>query len=322
MRAYFIRITKQGDPNTVLANFTSFAPDGSSNGSALQVEWDIPVYTYGEPAGGARVKIYGVSFDQIRQATDLNDADITVYGGMAKGLPLANPRQAGILLSGRIFQAFGNWIGREVSLELIAYAKADTNDAPVNLSFTWTKGQTLQAAVTQALTIAFPGSVITGSWSSDLVYTEDQPFAYKTVEQLAQRVYEISRAIIPADSYRGASITPTPAGFHLFDGTATQTAKQISFLDLVGQPTWLDAGTMQLSLVMRADLNVGDLIALPKGANVVNNAASALTRAKFATAFQGTYQIKSIRHLGSSRQAQAQSWVTIVECYAQASSSA
>lgn len=313
MRAYFIRITNP-DTGVVLAQYTSFNPDGTTNGAALRVEWDIPVYAYGDPAGNAYVKISGVNYSDIVAANNLNDADITIYGGMAKGLPLANPAQAGVLLKGTVFQCFGNWQGTQSSLELMVTAKAGTVAKPVNLAYTWRKGTPLQDAVTQALKIAFPGSAITGAFSPSLVYTEDQPFAYQTLAQFARFVLDTSRAINPDPTYIGAQIVQTASGFNLYDGTAPSNAKQISFLDLIGQPTWLDAGTMQFKTVTRADLNVGDRIKMPAGTNVINTVNS-FTRYRNATAFQGEFQIRNIRHVADSRQASADSWCTIIDTY-------
>lgn len=314
MRAYFIRITEPGTDN-VLALYSAFKPDGSINGAALQVEFDIPAYAYGDPAGNAYLKISGVNFSDIQQANDLNDADIVIYGGMAKGLPLANPAQAGVLLKGSVFQCFGNWQGTQSALELMVTAKAGTDAKPVNLTYVWRKGTTLQAAVTQALQIAFPGAVVTGSWSSSLVYTEDQPFSYKTLPQLARWVSDTSHVINPDPTYLGAQIVATANGFLLFDGTTPPKAKAISFLDLIGQPTWIDAGTMQFKTVLRADLNVGDIITMPQGTNVINTVNS-FTRFRNKTAFQGQFQIRSIRHLGNSRSTSADSWCSLIDTYA------
>lgn len=313
MRAYFIRITTPGT-DEVLALYSALKPDGSINGAALQVEFDIPVYAYGDPAGNAYLKISGVNYSDIQQANNLNDADITIYGGMAKGLPLANPAQAGVLLKGSVFQCFGNWQGTQASLELMVTAKAGTDAKPVNLAYTWGKGATLQAAVTQALKIAFPGAQVTGGWSSSLVYTEDQPFSYKTLQQFAKWALDTSRIINPDPAYIGAQIVQTPAGFNLYDGTTLPAAKEISFLDLIGQPTWLDAGTMQFKTVLRADLNVGDRVKMPQGTNVINTINS-FTRFRNTTAFQGEFQIRNIRHLGNSRAASADAWCTVIDTY-------
>ena len=37
---------------------------------------------------------------------------------MAAGLPLANPAQSGVFVQGQVYQAYGNWIGENMSLTL------------------------------------------------------------------------------------------------------------------------------------------------------------------------------------------------------------
>lgn len=309
MRAYFIRITRPGT-DEVLKEYTSFNTDGSTNGAALRVELDVPIYTYGEPAGQAHIKISGVDYGDIQSSSDLNDADITVYGGMAAGLPLANPQQAGILVKGSVWQAYGNWLGHDVSLELFIVARKPDS----NLSFTWSQGTSLESAVRQVLKIAYPSATVTGGYDASLVYTEDQPFAYSNLQQFARFVLDTSKTIITSADYRGAQIVQTATGFALFDGTSQPKAKPISYLDLVGNATWLEPGLMQFMCPMRADLIPGDVVTMPVGSNQVQT-ASGLARARQQTAFQGDFQISRIRHLGDSRQLSAESWVTVVDCY-------
>lgn len=308
MRAYFIRITHPVT-GAVLKFYTSFNTDGSTNGSALRVELDIPVFSYERPAGNARVKVYGVSYADIQGQSDLNNADITIYGGMAKGLPLANPQQAGILFQGTVFQCFANAQGRETSLELFLIAKPPT----ANLSFTWGKGASLESAVRQVLSIGYPNSTITGGFDPAQVYTEDQPFSYQNLQQLGKFVYDTSKAINPSATYIGARITQNPKGFYLFDGTVRPAAKAISFLDLIGNATWLEFQVMQFMAVMRADLVAGDKITMPQGTNQINSASSFATFRNRA-AFQGEFLIRGLRHVGDSRQLSAEAWVTVVDC--------
>ncbi len=311
MRAYFIRVTKPGT-DQVLRMYTSFTPSGATNGAALRVELDIPVSTYGNLAGNGRVKVYGVNFADIAAASDLNDADVTIYGGMAAGLPLANPRQAGILAKGKVWQCYGNRVGTETSLEMIIIAKEGSATDPANLSFNWTKGTTLEAAVRNVLGIAYPSATITGGFSPSLVYTEDQPFAYQTLQQLGRFALASSLAIIKTPGYLGAQIVATPAGFNLYDGTNQPRAKQISYLDLIGNPTWLEPGVIQFMCVMRADIIMGDIVSLPAGSNVINTAKNF----RNTTAFSGDFQVSGLRHLGDSRQLSAESWVTVIDATA------
>lgn len=324
MRYYDLILSK--DDGTVLKRYTSRRADGSNDASALKVEFDIPEYAYGIPAGGAHIKVSGVNFSDIQQASDFatsnstpgnpRGANITFMGGMGKGLPLANPAQAGLLLAGQVQQCWGNWQGRETSLELVSFAKPFTRRQPANLSFNWQKGQALQDAVTATLTTGYPGAVISGGLTSTLVNTEDQPGFYQTLEQFSSYVLAASQAIIKTDGYIGAQIHATPAGFELFDGSTLKPPKAISFLDLIGQPTWLDVATLQVRLVLRADLSVSDLIKLPAGTNAVNTQNN-YAQNRNRGAFQGTFMVKNIRHLGDSRQPSADSWVTVIECITQ-----
>lgn len=324
MRYYWLRLTK--DDGTVLRQYTSLKPDDSTDGAALKIEFDIPVYAYGIPAGGAHIKVSGVNFADIQQASDFatsnstpgnpRGANITLMGGMSKGLPLANPAQAGLLLSGQVQQCWGNWQGTETSLELVAFAKPFTRSQPANLSFNWQQGQTLQEAVTRTLTNAYPGSIITGGFTSSLVYTEDQPGFYQTLEQFSSYVLDASQSVIQTDGYIGAQIRATPAGFELFDGSTLKAPKAISFLDLIGQPTWIDVATLQVRTVLRADLNVNDLITLPVGTNAINQQNN-YAQNRNRGSFQGTFMVNNIRHLGDSRQPGGDSWVTVLECVTQ-----
>ena len=320
MRAYWLRMTK--DDGTVLKQYVSQNPDGSNNGAALKVEFDIPAYAYGTPAANAHIKVSGVNYADIQQSSNLatantdasgpRGANVEFWGGMAKGLPLANPAQYGLLLKGQVVQCWGNWQGRETSLEIIVAYKPGTQAQPVNLAWNWLQGTTLQTAITQTLQTAYPGAVITGTLSDSLVYTETQPGNYQTLDQFARYVIDTSHAIIPSTTYVGAQITQTPAGFYLYDGTKDPAAKAISYYDLIGAPTWLDVLNIQFKCVLRADLKVGDIVTMPAGTNAVN-AENNFSQYRNKNPFQGTFRVNNIRHLGDSRQATADAWVTVID---------
>src|ERR1700678_2618115 len=77
---------------------------------APQVELEITAYQADNPLGGSFVRIWGVSIQQIAQASDFNGAPISVYAGMQNGLPLAtaDTSQAGLIAQGYVQQAYGN----------------------------------------------------------------------------------------------------------------------------------------------------------------------------------------------------------------------
>ena len=97
------------------------------------------------------------------------------------------------------------------------------------------------------------------------------------------------------------------------DGTAPPAAKKIAFQDMLGQPTWLAFNLIQVKLVMRGDLNLGDQVTLPP--SLATTTQQALLRYRDKTTFSGNYQIQAIHHYGNFRQADAMSWNTTVDLF-------
>jgi len=303
------------------ASYTSFV-NGQTLPGAWNVELDIPVVQQAAPQGYANVTIWGISRQEISQASDLNGMNIAVYGGMQKGLPLANPAQAGLLVQGTVFQAYGNWIGTAQTLDLVISPGMTTAASPggfgtlaqpKNIVLNWKAGTTLSAALKTTLSTAFPGMPSNININAGLVRPNDEVTFYPTLEQLAQYVRSTSRDIIKTANYPGVSIAPDKAGssLNVYD-SSSGTPKQIDFIDLIGQPTWLQPRTVSIKTVMRADLTMGQSILLPK-AVVTNTAAAATSIANQQPSFQGSYDIISLRHVGNFRQPSADSWVSVID---------
>ena len=142
MRYYKIVITDPSSGNVITppgfdgllggASYTSFV-NGQSLPGAWNVELDIPVIGAATPQGSAGARIWGISRQEISQANDLNGKNISIFGGMQKGLPLANPAQSGLLVQGFIFQAFGNWIGTDMTLDFVINPGQATSSTPGGL---------------------------------------------------------------------------------------------------------------------------------------------------------------------------------------------
>lgn len=299
------------------ATYTSYVK-GQTLPGAWNVEFDIPVGPASSPMGGALVRVWGISLAEISQATDLVNKKVAVYGGMQKGLPLANPQQAGLLVQGFVFQAFGNWINTDMTLDLVIQPGDEplgtgAVDRPINLVLDWKKGTPLAQALRNALLTAFPGFKQTVSISSQLVFQNDVVGSFSTLTQLGQWAKQMSKSVIKDAGYNGVEIAIGQNSVSVYDGSERRSAaKAIAFTDLIGQPTWIEAPSIQLKCVMRADLQVGDLITLPQSA-VINTAQaqSSLVPNQRLT-FQGEFMIQQIRHLGNYRQADAASWVTVI----------
>ena len=315
MRFYSIEI-RETEGAVVKLRYSSQNLDGTNNPACLRVNFDIPFSNASSPAGLAYIRIYGVPFDQLAQASNLNNNVIIIYGGMSAGLPLANPQQQGIILKGKIWSAFGNWQGNEVVLELIVTV-ADVDSTTVqNYSITWEKGQQLTDAVKQTLQIAYNAKPINivGSFDPRLIATSTQIGTYQNLTQLGVIVKDASKAIINDINYNGANITQTNNGFVIYDNSTAYKPKKLSFTDFIGNATYTDYNMINFKLVLRGDLVVGDVITMPPKSNIANSRNS-YTQFRDNLSFQNNFRISQLRHLADSRTNSSESWCTVVDAY-------
>ena len=195
MRFYRIEIT---DPNGVADPiiFNSWNEQPSLLGSffgpstdpgALNVLFDLNTVPFSTPRGYSMIEIHGISLSTISGSTNLNNRNITVYAGFKPGLPLATQAstyQSGPILQGFIYQAFGNWIGTQMTLNLVvspgtkgptqtsqgtaAQSSAITpvtppigsNFLPINGSFEMPPGMPISTAIRNFLSVAMPNFTI------------------------------------------------------------------------------------------------------------------------------------------------------------------
>ena len=321
MRYYEVIITPLNGAPII---FSTQGSAGTPNGSALRIDFDIYQQQFNQAGLNSFIRVFGISYKQISQLANLNPkipltnpdnfAKIQISAGMSKGLPFAKPSQQGVLVKGLIGQAFANWQGTEISLDLVIIPNVGSARDPINIPLSWKKGNTLESAVKASLGIAYPTTPISGSYSPDLVYTEDQAGFYYDIEQFATYVYNTSKSITTDPNYLGAMITQTPDGFVLSDGTKTTGGTlQVKYTDIIGNLTWLNVGTIQAKLVMRGDLSINQKIKFPQGSPVTNTVNS-FSQYRNNVSFQSEFLITQIRHVGSSRQASADNWVTIINC--------
>jgi hypothetical protein len=98
---------------------------------------------------------------------------------------------------------------------------------------------------------------------------------------------------------------------------------QVDFSDIIGQPTWIGPNEIQFKTVMRSDITIAEQIKLPeailplqllnpKSAPKIDENTGQLTASRQKSSFQGVFQVKKIHHFGNFRQADAGSWVTVI----------
>ena len=296
-------ITQQ---SKVLRHYSSLLSNGLTDPSALTVEFDIPVVFFGDPFGNAHIKIWGVSITEIMQASNYNGQLISMQIGMMKGLPLANPQQAGMVLNGKIYQSYGNWQGTNQSIEFIVQLTGFEN-----ISSQWMAGTSLAQHIKSTIETTFTGYTADVSKMTDLIGTETDTYSYSTLTDFALHMKSLSQSLNKDPSYSGINIGLRGNEFFVNDGTTQETPKVIDFKDLIGQPTWIRLNAVQFSTVARSDIGLGDWIKLPQGiATLTKNSYSNL---KQTTSFQGVFKVTSCRHVGNSRQADGNSWITVIE---------
>ena len=323
MRYYRIEIGANPDAATAAggnsgAVYTSQV-GGKNDPGALRVVFDLPVTTFAEFTNNNFVRIWGVSLKTISQAANFNGSPISIYGGMATGLPLAteafNNNQQGLLVSGTIYQAFGNWIGTDMTLDLNIISNGGATQAdPANLVLDWKKGTPLGVAIQNTMATAFPAYTVNAEGlNQNLILGSDETAYYQTVQQFAAYLKRASLAIV-GGTYNGVDITLRDKAFYVFDGTTPTSPTLLKYNDLIGQPTWVGPREVQFNCVLRADLAVGDYIKFPPTA--VTTTAASMASQRPALTFLGSFNIVYIRHVGDSRQADGQSWITTVNAQA------
>lgn len=324
MRFYSIDITNPKTGKPVLPSslkgrrITSLLDNGNYNPSALNIEFDIPEFLANAPDSNAWVRIWGLSLQDI-MVPDVNDMLIKISLGMSKGLPLANPSQQGVVLDGQIFQAYGNWVGTDMTLDLQFVPASGSNTDLKNLTFSWRAGTSLESMIRQTLTTAFPTRKQIIQISQKLVLPNSEAGYYASLIQFAQYVEGISKAIIGGTAYPGIKISDDGTTIKVWDSTVAppdDQIKTIDFKDMIGQPTWLAPGVISVKLVLRGDLSLGQIIKMPK--SLITTTGAAFLRFQDKSAQTGKFMISQIHHYGNFRQPDAASWNTTIQANPQA----
>jgi hypothetical protein len=304
------------------ATYTSFV-NGQTLPGAWDVEIDITSYNFDEPLGGGYVRVWGISLQEISQAMNLANPsapkNITVSAGMQKGLPLANPAQSGVIAQGYIIQAFGNWVGTDMTLDLVIApgtgpVGVGSAKKPANIVLNWKAGTPLSDALKTTLGTAFPGYTMDINIDPSLVRQYDTVSYHNSLIDLSKLVKQVSSDIAKGTNYSGVNINLSQKTISVFDNVGSGSGKtpaptQINFEDLIGQPTWVEPQTVAVKCVMRADIKVGGLIKLPQ--TLVTNTQSSMSALSNQNInFNGNFQVIRSRHNGHYRQADASSWVT------------
>ncbi len=308
--------------NTPTQVFTSH-PNGVYDPAARNISFDIITNQFGE--GGAEafyVEVEGVSFDDIKQNNNYVNYGLRLYAGMLPGLPLAdNQPPPALIAQGYVLEGIGNWVGTDMAVTFVCAFDLFSTGAPGNLVFRWQPGQTLQAALQNLFITAYPGYTTSFAISSNLVTNHTVTHMASSLHAFSAWLLQYTKGFL-SPTYPGVSIYTSGTTVLATDGTAKPPAPtQLHFADLIGQPVWADASTMDITVQLRGDIQGGDYILLPKQevnlpglrtdlpsiSNAFNN---------YNLAFHGTFLVKETRQIGDYRSTNGQDWATVIRCVA------
>ncbi len=302
-----MEVSTTSGPSNIVKTWTSH-PGGKYDAGAQNIMFDMLVMPASAAVGGSTLTIEGISLDDLKHGTDFTGLDFVLQCGFQAGLPLANPKQAGIIAAGNIFQSFANWEGTEMSLTFVIFPGGLNTTLVLN----WPANTELSIAIQNMLNIAYPGVKVNINIGSFL-QGHDEIHA-DSLDSMAQII-----GAWTAYYGREVSITLQNGVFNVSDSTYQPKTIPLNFVDLIGQATWIEPNIMQVKLQMRADISVGSLILLPAGMESVPGLVSTLAasisgRMNYAPTFQGYFSVIGVRHIGNFRSSDGAQWATLVNC--------
>jgi hypothetical protein len=187
---------------------------------------------------------------------------------------------------------------------------------PMNLVHNLQPNQWLGSAIQETMSRAFPHSKLNLQISPNLKLGNQDAGVYQNMEQYAHYIQKLSNSILGTSNYLGIRFTSHDNTNDVWDGTVPLGSGVISYLDLVGQPTWIDPTTISVKCVMRSDLHNGMQLTLPPGILVTLNEGSQIPGASVQRtniAVTGSFTILKVMHIGDFRNPDGGGWTTNYE---------
>ena len=322
---------------------------GQNDPNALDVAFDITLAVGNKslPSSG-HVQVFGIPLSVVSQASDFNNKRLQLYAGYGQGLPLANEQAPhyGLILDGWIRPCFGNWILNNLSVNFVVQPSSTTGGSKgglggptdvKNIVHNMPSGTPLSTAIKNALSVAFPGASLNINISPKLVLNYPDWGFHQSLEQYGNYLKALSHSILGTPNtsgYAGVAVAVQGNNIKVHDGTVKGSAIAIKYEDLIGQPTWIDLNTVQVTTVLRGDISPTGSggttqITLPQTLTTMTEqgASASLANGGFTglngnlLTFQGTWDVQSVRHIGRFRDPDWSAWCSIIEAIQSNSSS-
>lgn len=333
MRYYLIKLSPPSGIQAQPIKWTSH-PNGlmqPPDPNALNVEFDLFETLGYVSAGDSTLSIQGVPLSLLMQGTYFGIGNnhspgwnIEIHIGMGKGLPLANPKQAGMVIKGMVKYSWANWEGTEMDLDFVVYGGGSSNPAKAApIVHNQPPSTPLHQAIKNALQVAYPGMPLTINVSENLIWNYPLVGYYPNLDSYARAMKDLTQGFGGNSNYSGFDIGFSRGGVTIFDGSTPPQPVKLDYTDFVGQPTWISPGGahsgpgLQAKLVARADLQMGGIVNFPPGM-VAAPGMSQMTAQGYPygnkLTFSGNFLITGLRHMGNFRMRDGAQWVTIINC--------
>jgi hypothetical protein len=184
--------------------------------------------------------------------------------------------------------------------------------SPLNIIHNMMPNIPLSSAMQETLSKAFPQANINMLISSGLKLAYQDAGVYQSVEQYIGYINKLSHSILGAKNYLGVIISSFGKTINVGDGTQPISQGQVTYLDLIGQPTWIGVNMVSLKTVLRADLHVQSEVTIPE--TLMGVQADAILPLVPASAqrtnlsFTGTFIVRRVLFIGDFRNPDGASW--------------
>jgi hypothetical protein len=188
---------------------------------------------------------------------------------------------------------------------------------PLNIIHNMMENMPLSSAIQQTLSTAFPQLKMKINISPQLKLNYQDAGVYQNLEQYAGYILNLSRSIMGAKNYLGVHMSVDNGVMNIWDGTGFSASDNLSAIDLIGQPTWVDVNTVEIKVVMRGHLALNDKLIIPTG-TLINFAGPAgivsqSSQQRSNITFEGMYiSITKITHIGDFRNPDGNYWCTVI----------
>lgn len=301
-----------------IAIFSSHLDNSQMNTGALNIVMNLSMcYYHQSQLGTSFVQIQGIPLQTLMQANDLRGKYIRIWGGMTKGYIVENDNY-GVLLEGIICGPYGNWVGTNQTISFFIGPTKLVIDP--DIVFSWKRGQSLRDAIRATLKNTFPHEKIEIDISQDFQCLLDQGGVYNNLQEFSTALSNFCKS-----NRKSKPINIYEAGGTLY-ATDNRFGRKIRLkpYELVGQPTWSDNNDITVTLLMRADISLNDIINFPDEVSYygiiqpIDNATDLLfnrgknSSQKNNVIFHGDFLVTSLQHVGNYKSPSPNEWITIL----------